>query len=52
MNYDEMVKKILKEVEHILKDEAALSQGANIEIEIGSDRITTITYEIKDKAVV
>ena len=52
MNYKETVEKILKEVEHILIDDAGASNGANIKIEIGRDRVATISYEIVEKVVV
>ena len=52
MDYEKMVVKILDDVERILREEALFSQGANIRIEIGRDRVSTISYEIKDKAVV
>jgi hypothetical protein len=40
--YGEQVKKILKEVERIFRDEASMSHGVKIVIEMGMDRVPQI----------
>ena len=49
--YNEQVKAIVKEVERILTEEARMSQGVKIEIEMSRDEIPYISYEIREKVV-
>ena len=52
MNYKEIVGEILKQVEHILIDEGATSQGVSITIELERDSVPMVSYEITNKAVI
>lgn len=49
--YDTQVDMVLQEVEHILREEASRSQGVRITIDMGVDRVTTVSYEVEEKVV-
>ena len=50
--YEEKVEKVLKEVERIFLHEAATAHGVEIVVNMGVGELTSVTFTIKEKAVI